>query len=159
MAGTQNIGEAADNPVGINITAMVDIIFCLCLFFMCSLHFKQLEGKIDSWLPTKKGNQVGPIDHPPILEEVRVFMRWDSGSSRTIRSIGNRPPVSSDRDLMATIGELRKGYEQVGKLEVPILLDATQDVPWQEVIHVLDLCNQEKYTKIEFVEPMQYRPR
>lgn len=40
-----------DNPVGINVTAMVDIIFCLCLFFMCSMHFKQIEGKLESWLP------------------------------------------------------------------------------------------------------------
>jgi biopolymer transport protein ExbD len=43
MAGTQNIGEASDNPVAINVTAMVDVIFCLCLFFMFSFKFKQFE--------------------------------------------------------------------------------------------------------------------
>lgn len=29
MSGSQNIGEESDNPVGINVTAMVDVIFCL----------------------------------------------------------------------------------------------------------------------------------
>ncbi|KAF0241790.1 MAG: hypothetical protein FD180_4260 [Planctomycetota bacterium] len=44
-----------DNPVALNVAPMVDIIFCLCIFFMCSFHFKQLEGKFESWLP-KKGS-------------------------------------------------------------------------------------------------------
>ena len=55
MGAGGNIGEASDNPVEINVTAMVDVIFCLCIFFMCSFHFKQLEGKIDTWLPKDRG--------------------------------------------------------------------------------------------------------
>ena len=39
MAGSSS---PEDNPVGINVTALVDVIFCHCLFFMCSLHFKQV---------------------------------------------------------------------------------------------------------------------
>ena len=62
MAGTQNIGESSDNPVAVNVVAMVDVIFCLCIFFMCSFHFKQIEGKIDSHLPKDRGldNPVSP---------------------------------------------------------------------------------------------------
>ena len=37
-------GDQADNPVAINVVPMVDVIFCLCVFFMCSFKFKQLEG-------------------------------------------------------------------------------------------------------------------
>src|SRR5258705_4696470 len=84
-----------DNPVGINVTAMVDVIFCLCLFFMCSLHFKQLEGKIDSWLPQEHGN----LKAPPktfTLEDIRVSLRWHSSADRAIRRVGDRPPVSGD---------------------------------------------------------------
>ena len=55
MAGSSNIGEASENPVALNVTAIVDIVFCLCLFFMCSLKFKQLEGKIETWLPKDRG--------------------------------------------------------------------------------------------------------
>ena len=65
MGGSQNIGEASDNPVEINVTAMVDVIFCLCIFFMCSFHFKQLEGKIDTWLPGPGRPSVTPLPPPP----------------------------------------------------------------------------------------------
>src|SRR6187455_445071 len=102
MGGGGNIGEASDNPVEINVTAMVDVIFCLCIFFMCSFHFKQLEGKIDAWMPKDgPGNQIGPVRDVP-LEEVRVFMKWDAASSKTIRRIGNRNPVENDGELTQT---------------------------------------------------------
>lgn len=154
MGGSQNIGEASDNPVEINVTAMVDVIFCLCIFFMCSFHFKQLEGKIDAWMP-KVGGQPGPVEKVP-LEEVRVFMHWDAASNKTIRKIGNRNPVESDGQLTETIDQIKKDYEKAGKIEVPVVVDATADVPWQDVVHVVDLCKHEKLSPIRFTEPMQY---
>jgi biopolymer transport protein ExbD len=155
MGGSQNIGEASDNPVEINVTAMVDVIFCLCIFFMCSFHFKQLEGRVDAWLP-KDGNQPGTPIHV-ILEEVRVFMRWDSAQNVTIRKVGNRSPVASDQELSETLVSLKTDYERAGKSEVPVVIDATPDVPWQDVVHVLDLCKAQKLPMIKFAEPMQYQ--
>ena len=154
MGGSSNIGEASDNPVEINVTAMVDVIFCLCIFFMCSFHFKQLEGKMEAWMPTH-GNQLGrPVD--PILEEIRVFMRWDPARAATTRKVG-RSDVSTDAELMDAIHARKSDYERAGKTIFPIIIDATEDVPWNEVVHVLDLCKADKLTSIEFTEPMQYR--
>jgi biopolymer transport protein ExbD len=158
MGGSGNIGEASDNPVEINVTAMVDVIFCLCIFFMCSFHFKQLEGKVDAWLPKEKGPNATDKPIKPVLEEIRVFMRWDAERNVTVRKIGNRQPVANDEELNATIVQMKGDYEKTGKLEVPVLIDATPDVPWQEVVHVLDLCRAQKLPMIEFVEPLQYQP-
>ena len=144
MGGTQNIGEASDNPVEINVTAMVDVIFCLCIFFMCSFHFKQLEGKIDAWLPKGDGNQQGEVKEKLKLEEVR--------------RIGSLEPASSDTELVATIQRIKKDFESAGKSEVPVVVDATEPVPWQDVVHVLDLCKAERLSPIKFTEPMEYRP-
>ncbi|MBV8881015.1 MAG: biopolymer transporter ExbD, partial [Planctomycetaceae bacterium] len=118
MGGSSNIGEASDNPVEINVTAMVDVIFCLCIFFMCSFHFKQLEGKIDAWMPKDKGPNSGPVDRLH-LEEIRVFMRWDAANG-LVRKIGSRAPASSDADLMATVQSLKADYDKAGKIEVPV---------------------------------------
>jgi len=159
MGGGGNIGEASDNPVEINVTAMVDVIFCLCIFFMCSFHFKQLEGKIDAWLPTDKGNQSGQVIERPLLEEIRVFMRYDPASGLTTRKIGNRPPVGSDGELISTIQSMKADYDRANKLEVPVLIDSTPDVPWHEVVHVVDLCKAQKLSKIEFAEPLEYSGR
>ena len=158
MGGSQNIGEASDNPVEINVTAMVDVIFCLCIFFMCSFHFKQLEGKIDAWLPMDKGNQQGGTPPPVILEEIRVFMRWDATKGATIRKVV-RNEVSSDQELIDAVLAMKRDYEKAGKTIFPVILDATPDVPWQEVVHVVDLCKHQKMPNIEFAEPMQYLGR
>jgi biopolymer transport protein ExbD len=156
MGGSSNIGEASDNPVEINVTAMVDVIFCLCIFFMCSFHFKQVEGKIDAWLP-KDGNQPGLVIHVP-LEEIRIFMRWDP-SNGTTRKIGNRPPAAGDAELMEIVRSFKADYDRAQKTEVPVIIDSTPDVPWTDVIHVLDLCKAEKLSLIKFTEPMEYGVR
>jgi biopolymer transport protein ExbD len=155
MSGSQNIGESSDNPVEINVVAMVDVIFCLCLFFMCSMHFKQLEGKIDTWLPKERGVNQAPVDKV-VLEEIRVFMKWDATSGATIRKVGNRGAVDSDQQLMETILSMTADYKKAGKSEFPVLIDATADVPWKDVIHVMDLCKGENIERIEFAAPFEY---
>lgn len=155
MGAGGNIGEESDNPVEINVTAMVDVIFCLCIFFMCSFHFKQLEGRIDAWMPTEKGPNAGT---PPriILEEVRIFMRWEADRNVTTRKIGSQA-VGTDDDLIQAIRVRKDQYAQAGKSEVPAIIDATEAVPWQDVVHVLDLLKAQKLSPVEFAEPMQYR--
>ncbi len=157
MGGSQNIGEASDNPVEINVTAMVDVIFCLCIFFMCSFHFKQVEGKIDTWLP-KYGNQPGTPDDKIHLEEIRVFMRWDADRNATTLKVGNTL-VSSDDEMAAAIRARKDDYAKTGKTEVPVIIDAMDPVPWHEVVHIVDQCKHEKLSPITFAEPMQYQVR
>ena len=154
MAGSQNIGEASDNPVQINVTALVDIIFCLIIFFMCSFHFKQLEGKIETWLPKDRGvNQGTP--QKVVLEEIRVFMRWDAATATTSRRVGNRAAAGSDEELMAIIKSMDADYKKAGKTDYPVLIDALKEVPWRDVVHVLDMCKRESMERIEFTAPIE----
>jgi len=100
MAGV-SVGESPDNPVAINVTAMVDVIFCLCVFFMCSLHFRQLEGKFETWLPKGKGDKGGLVDQTA-LSEMRVAMFWDDAKQTTVRQFGQRY-VATDDELQGLI--------------------------------------------------------
>ena len=140
MGGGGNIGEASDNPVEINVTAMVDVIFCLCIFFMCSFHFKQLEGKVDAWIPKESPMGAGCWR---IIDDVRVFMKWDADLKCTVRKVGNRGAVSTDAELVAIIEQYRQDFKKAGRADVPIIIDATENVPWQDVLHIVDLCNAE----------------
>ena len=152
MAG----GADEDNPIPINVTPLIDIIFCLIIFFMCSFHFKQLEGKIDTWLPKDRGVNQGQPEKV-VLEEIRVFMKWDPATGRTIRKVGNRGEVNTDSDLMQIVLQMTNDYKKAGKTEFPVLIDATADVPWSEVIHVMDMCKREKLDRIEFAAPFEYK--
>jgi len=145
-------GSSEDNPVALNVAPMVDIIFCLCIFFMCSFHFKQLEGKMESWLPKDKGVFGDPVPNP-ILEEVRVFMKYDAGTGNVLRKV-NAKPVESDTDLAAMLVEGISKYKSLGRPDTPVIIDAEPEVPWKDVIHVMDLCKVNKLEKVELAAPM-----
>src|SRR4029453_546480 len=98
MAGSQN---QEDNPVAINVVPMVDIIFCLCVFFMCSMKFKELEGKFESWFPKDRGQEDGTARDKPV-EEIGVALLWDEANSTTIRKFGNTT-VRDDTQLQNLI--------------------------------------------------------
>jgi biopolymer transport protein ExbD len=146
MAGV-SVGESEENPVAINVTPLVDIIFCLCVFFMISFKFKQLEGKFDSWLPKGKGSS-GSITEG-ILDEVRVALSWDQDSQRTIRQLGTRR-VDDDAELSALIAEGHEDWVRMNKPETPVTIDAEARVPWEEVVKVMNICKQLHIDKIEF---------
>lgn len=151
MAGSSSIGGEEDNPVMINATAMVDVIFCLCLFYMCSFHFKQLEGKIETWLP--RGGGSAALAEKIALEEIRIVLEWDARGEVTARRVGNRPPAASDAELMRTVRDMASDYEKLHKKDFPVLIQAGRDVPWKEVVRVMDLCKRDKLERIEFAAP------
>src|SRR5687767_13762400 len=94
-------GSSEENPVAINVVAMVDIIFCLCLFFMCSLKFKPLDAKFDSWLPKDKGSQAS-TDINKVLDEIRIVLSWNKEANKLERLFGQRQlPTTEqgDKDL------------------------------------------------------------
>ncbi len=145
-------GSDEDNPVPVNCVALIDIIFCLIIFFMCSFHFKQLEGKIDSWLPKDKGVHGTPITNP-VLEEIRVSLKWDDGARAVERKLGARP-VGDDRELGELLTASHADFVNLGKPDIPVIIDAEPRVPWKEVIGVLNVCKRQGLEKIEFAAPM-----
>ena len=147
MAGV-SVGESDENPVNINVTPLVDIIFCLCVFFMISFKFKQLEGKFDSWLPKGKG-AAGSIQIEGILDEVRVAMFWDEVNQRTLRQLGP-PRIPRDEELSVLIKEGHDAWVRMNKPDTPVTIDAEARVPWNDVITVMNICKKNRIDKIEF---------
>ena len=143
-----------DNPVGINVTAMVDIIFCLCIFFMCSFHFKQVQGSIDSWLPKDAGPDSSPSP-VALLEEIRVTLSYDPTTGTTVTKLGART-ITSDAELLALVAAAYEDYAEAGKptAEVPVIIDALPRVPWRDVVRVMNACKDNGYQKIQFAAPL-----
>ena len=139
-------GDDDENPVPVNCIALIDIIFCLIIFFMCSFHFKQLEGKIDSWLPKDKGSST-PSSELPV--EIRVAMFWDAKTEKVVRQYGSRI-VTSDDELQALIKGAHDDYVRINKPDVPVIIDGDARIPWHEVISVVNMCKRLDIDKIEF---------
>jgi biopolymer transport protein ExbD len=151
MAGSQNQEE---NPVAINVVPMVDVIFCLCVFFMCSMKFKELEGKFESWLPKNKG-QSTPMTQDMPIEEIRVALFWDESRREVTRFFG-KGPIRDDDHLQTLIREGYAGWVRLGKPETPVIIDAAEMVPWEFVVGVINIAKREKIDKIEFAAGKNY---
>jgi len=143
MAGSQN---AEDNPVAINVIPMVDVIFCLCVFFMCSFKFKQVEGKFDSWLPKNKGSEGTPSGEP---KEIRIAMFWDEAEKKVRRQFGMRF-VENDAELEALMKGAYEDYVAKGSPEVPVIVDGDERIPWRDVLVVVNIAKGMKIDNIEF---------
>ena len=154
MAGSQ---DPNDNPVSIQVVPMVDIIFCLCVFFMCSMKFKELEGKFESWLPKDKGQQSEMSPDTPI-EEIRVALLWDEANSATIRKFGNTT-VRDDTQLQELIRDSYAGWMKLGKPQTPAIVDAAGMVPWHDVVCVVNLAKREDIKKFEFAAGSDYEAK
>jgi biopolymer transport protein ExbD len=143
MAGSQ---DPSDNPVAINVVPLVDIIFCLCVFFMCSFKFKQVEGKFDTWLPRDHG----PGDPPAVLpSEVRVALLWNEAKREVSRQLGVRR-YDDDADLQRAIGDAHQAWVTLGRPDVPVTIDADTRIPWDHVAHVVNLVKRANVDRIEF---------
>ena len=138
-------GDQADNPVAINVVPMVDVIFCLCVFFMCSFKFKQLEGKFDSWLPRDKGS-TGSVSE---IQEMRVAMFWDADRQKVRRQFGTRV-VDDDEQLLGLIDSAHKDFVAQNKPNAPVIIDGDTRVPWDDVVRVINICKKIPIDNIEF---------
>ena len=142
MAGSS---EVQDNPVGINVVPMVDVIFCLCVFFMCSFRFKEREGRFEAWLPKDLGS-VGPIIGP---REMRVALYWDQAAGVVSRRFGTRD-VHDDAELEGLLRGSREDYLRVGAADVPLIVDGDPRVPWSDVLNIVNLGRRLGLAHVQF---------
>ena len=145
MAGA-SMGDDADNPIAINVTPLVDIIFCLCVFFMISFKFKQLEGKFDTWLPKNKGFEGMPLK--AVIQEIRVALFWNEDSTVT-RKFGTRI-VPEDDVLQKLISDSFEDFKRLNKPDIGLTIDADVRVPWEAIVNVMNTAKKAGVTKVEF---------
>ncbi len=147
MAAT-SFDNDADNPIAINVTPLVDIIFCLCVFFMISFKFKQVEGKFDVWLPKSPGSPSG-VQAIAARASLRIALSWNDEAQVTTCSFGSRR-VADDGALRGLLRDAVDDARSVGAPQPAVVLDADARVPWRDVVRVIDLCRGEHFEALEF---------
>jgi biopolymer transport protein ExbD len=164
----------------ISMTPMIDVVFQLLIFFMLSMHFKEVEGKLISQLPKEKGpRSSAPID--PQLLEVRVVLcaggdlrahRQDKGGHEAAKKDGSVCFVLVDQHeigrlrpnetakaanapvyvaLAARAKELWNAQPLDAKKRVtPVIVDADSEVPYEHVIGTVNALKAAGIDAIEF---------
>ena len=69
--------KVTEEQVELQMTPMIDVVFLLLIFFMCSTKFKTLEGKLEAYLPKDLGPSP-PTDNTDPIEDVTISLRMES---------------------------------------------------------------------------------
>jgi biopolymer transport protein ExbD len=165
------IERISDEECELEMTSMIDVTFLLLIFFMCTLKFKTLEGKLAAYLPKDVG--VNSSDDPPI-EKVEVTLRvLNEGNKIEPKREDTDPDIPWDgepgtryiydatRRVEYAIGPRRtRDLEEVSRVlsqlheadtERPATIDARKGIVYEDVVKVLDAAILAKFDEVTFV--------
>lgn len=74
----------------LNMTPMIDVVFQLIVFFLCSMKFKSLDMKIEAFLPKDRGLAATPTK-PAEVPKIVVVMHHKLGEPTTRLKVANAP--------------------------------------------------------------------
>jgi biopolymer transport protein ExbD len=128
----------------VKMTPMIDVIFLLLIFFVCTAGFRLVE----EILPTNLSFPGTAADASPIdpqwedLDEIVVRILWRDG----------RPGWQINQRDLQDLNEVRAVLQGAAKVQVdlPVILDVEGEVPIEHVIDVYDLCRQIGLETIRF---------
>jgi biopolymer transport protein ExbD len=117
----------------INLTPLIDVVFLLLIFFMVSTTFtKETHLKVD--LPEAEGQQA-----PQPQDKIEVMISADGNYAVNGESL-----VNSQMQTLLTAIEV-KGQ---GNKELPFIITADANVPYEKVVQVMDAAGRLGYTNL-----------
>lgn len=127
----------------IAMTPMIDVVFLLLIFFICTASFQIAENVLPSNL-LLAGSTVSDLDVEPDLQLERVIVKLRM-SERKLGWIVNDRPYAMLADVQAVL-------RAVAEIDpsLPVILDVEGSVPLGDVIDVFDICRRVGFEKIQF---------
>ena len=158
--------RAAQDECKLEMTSMIDVVFLLLIFFLCTLKFKTLEGKLAAYLPKDVGVNTSEAEE---IEKVEILVKVVA-TGTLLDAYGRQPydPVKGgrfsfgpDRRLsyqvgprkMSDVTELEQRLRQLHKAadERPATIDSRAGTVYEDVVGVLDATLNAGFTQITFV--------
>lgn len=136
-------GKSEGADVKMDMTPMIDVIFQLIIFFMCSIHFKSLEGKLQTWLAEGGPGLGQPID------EVRINIAHNKDNPLEPHLSIGQNKLADFESLYKEIANINDNCKRTNKI-MPFKIDADPEVPVQMVTNVLNECKKVGVIKVIF---------
>lgn len=156
-------------PMELSMTSMIDVVFQLLIFFLCSIHFKDVEAKLTTVLP-KSGPAITDYAKPN-PNEIRIRLVNDPGRSTTVSAglltaherIGTLQRTTPDttstagtvnRNVYAVLQDRLRILHQEALRDPTypprVIIDAAEDIPYEHVIGAMNACKEANVLNIEF---------
>jgi len=131
----------------LQMTAMIDVVFQLLIFFMLATSFKALEGRLDATLP-RSGAAEAPQLSEREMDLEMITIKLESAGDR-VKIVLNDAPCDGFRELAGKLVQLRK------VLSIPVVIDAKPDIKFQFVITALNVCAWANIEDVSFAAPVE----
>ena len=127
-----------DEQPEISLIALIDCIFFLLMFFMVATSFKQV-------VETRPARQL-----PVILPVAQAsFERFNASAAALVIGVGKDGQIYLGGDKVSTQALHDALKKEAAKNPArPIRIDGDQLARYQDIVHVLDLCQFEGFTRI-----------
>ena len=133
-----------------DLTSMIDVVFLLLIFFLCTLQFRALEGQLPTHLPRDLGGGAGAVT--TLQLPLELLLVRDAGGPRV--RLG--PVVGSSRSDGGWIGvggvEARVAAARARDPDLRVLIRSGEGVLHDDVVTVVDACLSAGIGKIIFGE-------
>ncbi|WP_442484024.1 ExbD/TolR family protein [Aeoliella sp. SH292] len=127
----------------LSMTPMIDVVFLLMVFFVCTASFKAAELVLPSNLLVSSSATVDvPIEPPDDLE--RIVIEIGTTDSGVAWRVNDQPTATRD--------QLRELVEAIASVDstLPVVIDCQDAVPLAEAISVYDLARSLGLEKVQF---------
>ncbi|MCS7238986.1 MAG: biopolymer transporter ExbD [Thermoguttaceae bacterium] len=133
----------SDSRYELRMTPLVDVIFLLLVFFVCTAQFRPPEENLPAQVQGSH-SQGKPQEVPPELEEldeVLVTIRREANRPKWIIAVAG--PATGEKHINS-LPELAAFLSELAQIEsnLPVLVSPAADVPVEDVINTVDLCRQ-----------------
>jgi biopolymer transport protein ExbD len=123
---------------------MIDVIFLLLIFFVCTANFQAPERTLPTHLLLRGSIQSEVEIDPEIVDlgEIVVKLIWHQGRTHWQINDVDYTQLAEVQAVLAKIKQL--------KADLPVILDVDASVPMEDVIDVYDLCRQIGLERVQF---------
>jgi biopolymer transport protein ExbD len=142
-----------------DMTPMIDCTFLLLIFFILTLKFKILEGRLDAALPKDMGTKNTKVEE---IEKVDILLMVskpgelvdeviDGKTTQLKRYVGREVRYEVGTQVFRNVPDLERFLATVAdKDETPVTIDPRKDIVNEDVMLVLDAVIRQKFQKVSF---------
>lgn len=136
--------STSSGDVGSSMTPMIDVVFQLLIYFLCTASFAMSEQLLPTTLPPTGAATYNAPKEVQELELIRISLSQGGGDLR----------IDLNGNPCASVAELRDRLRQLLALaELPAVLDVGPEVQLGHVVAIYDTCLVVGLKDIHFAAP------
>ncbi|MGL6194837.1 MAG: ExbD/TolR family protein [Thermoguttaceae bacterium] len=138
--------------ISLNMTSMIDVIFLLLIFFVCTANFNTVEESLPTNLSLPGSIEDTSIKSPededfkPVW--IQIIASEASPTQSTAPTLLNWRVQGRDCVSVVEVESVLTDISQI-KHDLPVIIDPIGAVPFGDVVNIYDLCRKLGLTRIQ----------